>query len=201
MQESLPPEHGRELVANSLEELLDAGRISDEGNRHLETTGRDITVSRLDVVGDPLDEVGRVLGLDVLHLLLDLLHRDLASEVGSNLRRNARHKLSRSVSVVTTTPIAIICKDLSWCTHSEVSTVSADNKGTRCEQNVSARWLSRQTHTLQAHDSRVSSSHHVLRVEHLLSQLWNGNSSVLLGAPSGQGGESDHEEVQTGEGD
>jgi hypothetical protein len=37
-----------------------------------------------DVSGDPLDEVGRVLALNSLDLLLDLLHRDLSSEVASN---------------------------------------------------------------------------------------------------------------------
>jgi hypothetical protein len=82
MQESLAPEHGSELVTNTLEELLDGGRVTDEGGRHLETTGWDGAESGLDVVGDPLNKVGRVLVLDVAHLVLNLLHGNLTTEVG-----------------------------------------------------------------------------------------------------------------------
>jgi hypothetical protein len=42
-------------------------------------------VSSLDVVWNPLDKVSRVLGLDVLHLIIDFPHRDLSTEVGGNL--------------------------------------------------------------------------------------------------------------------
>jgi hypothetical protein len=42
-------------------------------------------VSGLDVVRDPLDKVSRVLGLNVLHLIVDLPHRNLSSEVGGDL--------------------------------------------------------------------------------------------------------------------
>ena len=63
MKESLPPEHGGELLGDSLEELLDGGGVTDEGRRHLETAWRDVTHSSLDVIGDPLHEVGRVLVL------------------------------------------------------------------------------------------------------------------------------------------
>jgi len=41
-------------------------------------------VSSLDVVRDPLDKVSGVLGLNGNHLLFDLLHRDLSSEVGGD---------------------------------------------------------------------------------------------------------------------
>ena len=44
------------------------------------TLGRDVANGRLDVVGDPLDEVGRVLVLDVEHLLVDFLGRHAAAE-------------------------------------------------------------------------------------------------------------------------
>ena len=47
----------------------------------------------------------------------------------------------------------------------------------------------------------VSSAHHVLGIEHLLGELGNSKSSVLLGASGGEGSEADHEEVKTGEGD
>jgi hypothetical protein len=73
-KESLAPEHGCELLADALEHLLDGGGVAHKGGGHLEALGRDITDGRLDVVGDPLHEVGGVLVLDVEHLLIDLQH-------------------------------------------------------------------------------------------------------------------------------
>ena len=84
MQESLAPEHGGELLRDALEELLDGGRVADEGGGHLQASRRDVADGSLDVVGDPLNEVGRVLVLDVKHLLIDLLHGHTASENGGN---------------------------------------------------------------------------------------------------------------------
>ena len=49
--------------------------------------------------------------------------------------------------------------------------------------------------------SGVSSAHHVLGIEHLLGELGDGQGSVLLGSSWGKGGESNHEEVESGEGD
>ena len=57
MQESLAPEHGSELLGDSLEELLDGGRVADEGGGHLETSGGNVTDGSLDIVGDPLHEI------------------------------------------------------------------------------------------------------------------------------------------------
>src|SRR5690606_23556790 len=57
MQESLTPEHGGELVTNTLEELLDGGGGSDEGGGHLEATRRNGAERGLHVVGNPLNEV------------------------------------------------------------------------------------------------------------------------------------------------
>merc|ERR1719245_61515 len=74
VEESLPPEHGGELLGDSLEELLDGGGVADEGGGHLETSGWDVTDSSLDIVGDPLHEVGGVLVLDSEHMLVNLLH-------------------------------------------------------------------------------------------------------------------------------
>jgi len=87
MQEGLPLEHGRELIADTFEELLDRSRVTQEGDGHLQSTRGDVTLSGDDIVGDPLDEVSRVLALDILHLLLNLLHRDLATEDSSDLER------------------------------------------------------------------------------------------------------------------
>lgn len=46
----------------------------------------------------------------------------------------------------------------------------------------------------------VTSSHHVLGVEHLLGQLGDGQGPVLLAASGCEGSEPWHEEVETGEG-
>ena len=84
MEESLSSEHSSELLADPLEELLDGGAVSDEGGRHLESSGRNVTDGGLDVVGDPFDEVAAVLVLYVQHLLIDLLHGHAASEHSSH---------------------------------------------------------------------------------------------------------------------
>src|SRR5699024_10100690 len=89
MQESLATEHGSELLTNTLEELLDRGRVADEGGRRLEATGRDGAEGGLDVVGAPLDEVGRVLVLHVTHLVLDLLHGDLATAASGSVKASS----------------------------------------------------------------------------------------------------------------
>lgn len=90
MQEGFTFEHGRELITDTLEEFLDGSRVTEEGNSHLETPWCNLTLSAEDIVGDPLDEVGRVFVLDVLHLLLDFLHRHLATEDSGNLRMRLR---------------------------------------------------------------------------------------------------------------
>jgi len=82
VQEGLPAEHGGELLADAAEHLLDGGGVADEGGGHLEARGRDVTHGGLDVVGDPLHEVGGVLVLHVEHLLVHLLGAHLAAEHG-----------------------------------------------------------------------------------------------------------------------
>ena len=84
MEESLSPEHSSELLADSLEQLLDGGAVSDEGGGHLESSGRNVTDGGLDVVGDPFDEVAAVLVLHVQHLLINLLHGHSSSEHSGN---------------------------------------------------------------------------------------------------------------------
>merc|ERR1712085_21716 len=138
MEEGLSSEHGGELLSDTLEHLLDSGRVSEESDGHLESLGGDITDGRLDVVGNPLNEVRRVLVLDVEHLLVNLLGGHTSSEEGGG---------------------------------GEVSSVTG-----------------------------VGGAHHVLGIEHLLGELGDGESSVLLGASGGEGGESDHVEMETGEG-
>merc|ERR1712109_226680 len=82
MEEGLSAEHGGELLADTLEHLLDGGGVSEEGHGHLETLGRDIADGGLDVVGDPLNEVRGVLVLDVEHLLVNFLGGHAATEDG-----------------------------------------------------------------------------------------------------------------------
>ncbi|VCX40010.1 unnamed protein product, partial [Gulo gulo] len=84
VQEGLAPEHGRELLRDALEQLLDGRAVADEGGRHLEAARRDVAHGRLHVVGDPLDEVAAVLVLHVEHLLVHLLHGHAAAEDGGH---------------------------------------------------------------------------------------------------------------------
>jgi len=84
VKEGLSSEHRSELFGDTLEQFLDRGRVTDEGTRHLKSTWWDVTHGGLDVVWDPLDEVRRVLVLDVEHLLVDFLHGHTSSEDGSD---------------------------------------------------------------------------------------------------------------------
>ena len=72
MQEGLATEHGRELLGDALEQLLDRGAVADEGAGHLEAARWDVAHGCLDVVRDPLDEVAAVLILHVNHLFVHL---------------------------------------------------------------------------------------------------------------------------------
>jgi len=100
VEEGLAAEHGGELLGDALEHLLDAGVVADEGDGHLEALGRDVADGRLDVVGDPLDEVGRVLVLDVEHLLVDFLGRHAAAEEGGRGEVAAVARIGRAHHVL-----------------------------------------------------------------------------------------------------
>merc|ERR1719360_368179 len=86
VEEGLAAEHGGELLTNTLEHLLDGGGVAEEGHGHLETLWWDIADGGLDVVGDPFNEVGGVLVLDVQHLLIDFLGGHAATEHGGGSR-------------------------------------------------------------------------------------------------------------------
>merc|ERR1712159_88759 len=80
VEESLAPEHSSELLGHALEHLLDGGGVANEGGTHLQALRWDVTHGRFDVIGDPLDKVGRVLVLHIDHLLINLLGRHASSE-------------------------------------------------------------------------------------------------------------------------
>jgi hypothetical protein len=82
VEEGLSSEHGGELLSDTLEHLLDGGGVSEESDGHLESLGGDIANGGLDVVGDPLNEVRRVLVLDVQELFVNLLARHASTEKG-----------------------------------------------------------------------------------------------------------------------
>merc|ERR1719326_1823383 len=81
-EEGLASEHSSELLGHTLEHLLDGGGVANEGGAHLEALRGDIAHGGLDVVGDPLNEVGGVLVLHVEHLLVNLLGGHASSEEG-----------------------------------------------------------------------------------------------------------------------
>jgi hypothetical protein len=118
---------------------LDGGGVSEEGDSHLESLGGDITNGGFDVIGDPFNEVRRVLVLDVQHLFIDFFGGHSSSEKGRG---------------------------------GKISSVSG-----------------------------VGGAHHVFGVEHLLGKFGNSQGSVLLRSSGGKGGESDHEEMESGERD
>merc|ERR1712188_66494 len=73
-------EHATELLGHTLPELLDGSGVAKEHGCHLEALWWDVTHGGLDVIGDPLDEVRRVLVLDVDHLLINFLGGHAATE-------------------------------------------------------------------------------------------------------------------------
>merc|ERR1711934_1213524 len=97
VEEGLAAEHAGELLGDALPHLLHGGGVADEGGGHLEALGRDVAHGGLDVVGDPLDEVRRVLVDHVEHLLVDLLGghaaavHDGAREVAAVARVGGAH--------------------------------------------------------------------------------------------------------------
>ena len=57
MQEGFTLEHGGELIANALEQLLDGGRVTEESDGHLVSSGGNVALRSKNVVGNPFNEV------------------------------------------------------------------------------------------------------------------------------------------------
>lgn len=92
----LAPEHGSELLRDAHEQLLNGCAVSDEGGRHLEVRGRDVTDSCLNIVWDLLHKVAAVLVLRIHHLPIHILHGHAASEDGGGCKV-ATHDVSRKL--------------------------------------------------------------------------------------------------------
>ena len=58
VEEGLAAEHGGELLTDALEHFLDGRGVANEGGSHLEALGGDVANRRLNVVRNPLNEVG-----------------------------------------------------------------------------------------------------------------------------------------------
>merc|ERR1712226_1824694 len=80
VKECLTTEHGREVLSNTLEHLLNRRGVAQERHCHLEALWRDVADGALNVVGDPFYKVGAVLVLHVQHLFVDFLCGHTATE-------------------------------------------------------------------------------------------------------------------------
>lgn len=80
MQESFAPEHRVEHFRESLENLLNWGGVSDERTGHLHTVRWNFTDGRLDIVGNPVNEVAAVFALDLAYLLFHFFHGEFPSK-------------------------------------------------------------------------------------------------------------------------
>ena len=127
---------------------------------------------RLDVVGDPLDKVGRVLRLDGEHLFVDLLGRHAAAEEGGR----------REVA-----PVAGV-----GGAHHVLGVVHLERReegGREGKKGIGARRACARAHT----PTKLSPSP---LFSHLLRQLRHRQRPVLLRPARGERGEADHEEVE-----
>ena len=82
VEESFSSEHSGELFSDSLEHFLDSGGVTQESDGHLQSFGGDIANGRFDVIGDPFNEIRRVLILDVEHLFINFFGGHSSSEKG-----------------------------------------------------------------------------------------------------------------------
>lgn len=80
MDECLSLKHVRELSRDSLKYLLDGSRVGDKCAGDRFSFGRHITNRVIDIIGDPRNELVRLSGLHIGHLLVDVLRWDCPAE-------------------------------------------------------------------------------------------------------------------------
>ena len=101
------------LLGDALPSLLDGRGVTDEGGGHLESLGRDVADGRLDVVGDPLHEVRRVLVHHVQHLGRN---KDLREwEWGGKARKGGRDGQKQLELTEPTYTFKICCPPIDAC--------------------------------------------------------------------------------------
>ena len=83
LKENLP-KHGSELFRDALEQFLNGSGITNKGCGHFESTRRNVTNCSFDIIGDPFNKVGRILILNIEHLLIHFFHRHASTENSSN---------------------------------------------------------------------------------------------------------------------
>ncbi|KAI6769070.1 hypothetical protein HG531_010174 [Fusarium graminearum] len=136
---------------------------------------------------DKIVHVG--LGLSELHLIHTLtsvpMQESLASEHSSKLLANTLEKLLDRGGVSNKSGRHILALDVAHLVLNLLHGDTATEDGRAGQVTTVAE---------------VRGSHHVLGVEHLLGELRNADSAERVSTTAGQGSESDHEEVQTGEG-
>jgi hypothetical protein len=136
MQKSLAPEHSSELITDTLEELLDGGRVTDKGSGHLEASRWDRTESSLDVIRDPLNEVRRVSILVIARLVLDLLRGDLTAEVSGAGQVTAITEVGGSHHVL---GVEHLLRELGNCDGAEGVGATAGQRGETDREEVKIR--------------------------------------------------------------
>jgi hypothetical protein len=88
-------EHCFKLIANALEQILDASRVADERSRHVQATWRDVTDGSLHIIWDPIHEIG-----SVLHLIVNLTHRHFSMENSGNCQVTLFERVTSSHRVL-----------------------------------------------------------------------------------------------------
>jgi len=80
MEEGFSSVHSSELGGQSLEDALQGSGVGDEGGAHVTGSWGSLDDGGFDVVGDPFDEVVCLLGLEFLHVVVDVIRRHVTAE-------------------------------------------------------------------------------------------------------------------------
>merc|ERR1711904_346080 len=80
VQEGLTAEHRGEVFCHTLEHLLDRRTIACKSDSHFQPLWWNVADARFNIVWNPFNKVGRILVLDVEHLLVHFPGRHPAAE-------------------------------------------------------------------------------------------------------------------------